>query len=773
MNLVSLFDKLNKIPLFLAIFLIPLFFLPFAQSVLEYPKQLLLLFLVFLSLIGWLGKQFLQGKIILKENRLLYLSLLFIFVFFSLSTIFSTWPGASFWGWPLSNTDNLFTLSFFFLFVFLFVNTFGEKEIFSALVLLLVSGTIAGIFLLFQLYGIFILPFDFFQIPAFNTLGNVSQAAIFLAVLLVISLVLTFRIKKPFFWLLLLIFLGLTILIDSDHAWIVLLFGVLTLTIFGLATTLPGKIRTGLVGFLMILLILSIFFLLFPLRFAGFPILPLEVSPGFLTGVEILRGVYTEGMKNLILGSGPGTFIFEYSKHRSPLLNQTLFWGKRFSSGNSEFLDWFTTKGLLGGISLLIFLGLIIYFSARKLTSRHFLEEKWWRVEMRLIFFASAIALVGAGFLSTFSFSLWFLFWFIVAGLLFHHLKEKVVEINSQSRRITFSAITLAIIIFGLVLLFSQSQKYLADLNYTRGVRLFQQGALDQAINSIQRATLLNPAVDIYWRDLTQLHLGKVNLLLQDQELPVEQRMQLVHENITSGAYAINQAINIAPFNVANWNVRGFFYRNLIGIEGAAEIALESYQKAAQLEPASPYAYGEIGRVYILMAQNFRANQMFEAEQEALSLAISNLEKSLRLKPDYGPAHYLLAVAYDQQGRKEEAIARLEAIRNFFPYDIGISSQLGMLYWRKGKPDLAQREFEGIINLIPDHSNARYMLGLVFDKKGEREKAKEQFKKVARLNPENQEVIKILENLQKGLPALEGIIPVQPLLGEIPPEIQI
>jgi hypothetical protein len=64
------------------------------------------------------------------------------------------------------------------------------------------------------------------------------------------------------------------------------------------------------------------------------------------------------------------------------------------------------------------------------------------------------------------------------------------------------------------------------------------------------------------------------------------------------------------------------------------------------------------------------------------------------------------------------------------------------------------------------------MLGLVYDKKGEKEKAKEWFEIVARANPQNQEIKKILENLEKGLPAMEGISFSQPLIQEAPTEIQ-
>ena len=767
MNLGFLLDRLNKISLYLLLFLLPLFFLPFAQSALGYPKQTLLLFLVFLSLIGWLGKQFTQRKIIIRENNLLYFVLLFILLLFSTSTIFSLWPTASFWGWPLSIADSLLTFLSLLLLVFLFVNSFQtEREIFSALLTLLISGTLAGIYLLLQLYGVFVLPFGFSHFFSFNTISNsVYQAVLFLAVLLPVSLVLAFRIKKPIFWIILSVLLASVILVDFKDAWILLLLGVLTLTIFGLSGS-QGKLRVGLTVFLMVLLVLSIFFIFFPLRPAWFPALPLQVSPGNVTETDVLSGVYGQGIKNILLGTGPGTFIFDYSQYRSPLLNLTLFWGTRFSSGSSEFLDWFITKGFLVGISLVVFLGLIIYFGFKGLIK----TEGFMGI--RLGFLASAVALTGAGFLSSFGLSLWFVFWIVMAGLFFYNSKTKEVNLDSQFRRAGFVAVLLITIIAGIVLFLFQGQNYLAEIRYSRGINFSQKGDINRAIDLIQRAALLSPSVDIYFRDLAQLYLVQANLIAQDQGLTIEDKGEKIRENIEKGIGVLNQTISRSPFNVANWNVAGFFYRNLIGIEGAGEEALRCYFKAAELEPASPFPYGEIGRVYILMAQNFREKQMPEKEKECLSWAVANLEKSIELKPDYAPAHYLKAVAYDQQGRGEEAIVTLEELKKVSPEDIGIAFQLGMLYWRTEKLNEAQGEFEGIIESDSNYSNARYMLGLLYDKKGEKEKAREQFEKVARLNPENQEVIKILENLRKGLPALEGIVVSQPPIEEIPPEIQ-
>jgi Tfp pilus assembly protein PilF len=238
------------------------------------------------------------------------------------------------------------------------------------------------------------------------------------------------------------------------------------------------------------------------------------------------------------------------------------------------------------------------------------------------------------------------------------------------------------------------------------------------------------------------------------------------------GADAINKATNLGPMNVANWNVRGFFYQNLIGIEGAENQALASYRRAIQLEPSSPYSFAEIARVYILLAQNYTQKGEEEKKTENLNSAIDALNKALQLKPDYPVANYLFAVALDQLGKLDEAIQKLEATKNLAPQDFGVRFQLGMLYWRKGELEKAKTQFEEAVAINPDYSNARYMLGLIFDKIGEKEKAKEEFEIVAKLNPENQEVKKILENLEKGLPALEGITQSQQPIGETPPEIK-
>lgn len=777
MNWLLFLEKLNKIPLYILLFLTPIFFLPFTQNVLDFPKQILALFLILLSLIGWLGRKIFEGKLALRGNKIFYFSLSLIFLSLLFSSIFSLLPNTSFLNQSSDVADNFLTFLLLLILVLLFTNSFDkETESLPFLFFFILSSAIAGVINIFQIYKIFPLPFDFAKISSFNTVGTANSLAILGAVLLPLSLILTFRAKGSFKIILGLISFALflnVLLVNFQTAWIGLIAGILVLFIFSFGN--QKKIKAGWVALLMIGLIFSLFFYLFPVLLPGFPVLTPEVSLNSSSEIYILKGVFSGGIKNIILGTGPGTFIFDYSQYHSSLLNQTIFWGTRFSNGNSMFLDWILTKGILGGISLLFFYVLIIYFSVKHLRKIDDPED-YSGIKLGLV--AGIISLIVVSFLYPFNFVLHFTFWVFIGGFLLYFIpKLPAVNLSSPYKIIFTNSILVIIIIFSLSLFFIQGQKYFAEVQYLRGIEASQAGNLDKAINYINGATKLNPSLDIYWRDLSQLYLAKTNSISQDSGLSIEDKRRFTMLTVVSGADAINRAKDLAPMNVADWNVRGFFYRNLIGIiPGSEEIALSSYQRAIQLEPASPFAFGERGRVYILIAQDLSQKKENELSQQNLNLAIENLNKAIELKSDYAPAHYLLAVVYDQQGKIEQAISKLEETELISPQDPGVAFQLGLLYCRSQKLDNAKSEFERAVDLNSFYSNAKYMLGLVYDKEGEKEKAQEQFEELVKSNPQNQQVEKILGNLKNGLPALAGItkepICSQLPIEESPPEIQ-
>lgn len=772
MNSVAFFDKVSKTSLSVLAFLLPLWFLPFTQDILNFQKQALLVVVVLLAVIAWLAKTVSQGELKIRMSWLHAPVLLMVLVS-GISTIFSKWPYGSFWGWPLNISDSFLTIFVFALLYFFIMNALEEgKDLFQLLFISIISGVLAGMFSMFQLLNVFILPFAFAKAATFNTVGTLNSIAILSAVLLPLALVLAYTSRlllRWILWLLCVLLLLVVLAVNFLSAWIVLTVGLLILLGFGM-WNLKKRTEFGWVSFPMALLIVALFFLTFRISLPGVPAAPIEVSPSRNAELSMLQKVFHESP---IFGTGPGTFVLEYAKYHEPALNQTVFWGTRFSSGASEILDWFMTKGIGGGIVLVLTVIAAIIMGIQTLLKGKN-ESFSWMVGLGTLASFGGMAATLAFY--SLNLTLWFFFWLLLGGLgVFLGGKQRTISIAPPSfLAVASSFIFLLVLIFGVGLLFIGGQKYAAEIEYLKGAKIISRGGdVQKGIAKILQAAQLNPWGDLYWRDLSQLYLNEVSQIASNAKLSDDEKKTQTQTAITNATSSARQAVLVAGSSVENWNVQGFIYRNLIGVTGADTAAIQSYEKAVDLEPASPFSWTELGRVYLLQGQNL-ANQknMGDKEKEALDKALENLNKAVVLKSDYAPAHYLIALVYDQQGKSDEAIKKLEETTQIAPQDIGLAFQLGVVYYQKAEYDKAQAQFERAKKLDENYANARYMLGLVYDKQGDREKAKAEFTKVAALNPENDQIKKILDNLNAGKPALQGIQPGQPPVQENPPEIQ-
>lgn len=277
----------------------------------------------------------------------------------------------------------------------------------------------------------------------------------------------------------------------------------------------------------------------------------------------------------------------------------------------------------------------------------------------------------------------------------------------------------------------------------------------------------LNPSLDSYQRDLSQLYLVRLNEVLAREDLAPEAIGSLINDMLDSS----RKATELSSQNVGNWNVRAFIYQNLIGlVKGAEDWAIQNFEKAADLEPKNPYIFTEMGKVYLSKADISAQLENEEEMTENLAQAQENFQKALGLKSDYAPAHFQIAMIYIRQGKTKEAIEKLEATKLVTPFDIGLAFQLGLLYYNDNQLNKALTEFERAVSIDENYSNARYFLGLIYDRQENKDKAIEQFGRIEELNPDNLEVKMILANLREGLPALEGIQLLELPIEERPPE---
>lgn len=748
LKIADISQKITKIAIYSLIFLTPLFFLPWTLDTLDFNKQILLIILVSVAFLAWLVKILISPGLLLNLN-FLNAPVLVFFLIYGLSTIFSQWRYSSFWGLPFNISQGFLSLFYFLIFYFLLSNVFTEeKEIFLLFFLFLSSGAVAALYATLQIFGKFSLPWDFTRVSSFNTIGGLGSLSIFIALLLPLATCLIFLVKRKTKFLLsvfILFFLALLILINFRIALIASILGLFIIFIFAIFNfRKTGK--SYLIWLPMFLLIFILFFLVFPVSLVQSPT---KVLPSQRMTFNIAKGVLT---KNPFFGIGPANFIFGYSRFKPIDINQTAFWNIRFRGGASEFFDKLITTGILGILALLFLFGIFLWsglkYLKEKVTSKK--RDKNWLLFLAI--FSIFFSLIFAQFLYPANFSLVFSFWFLSGIFAAFFSKTKIRNPKIPSLVLITFLVLISLLVIGLS--FASLRNYIAEARYFRGLKAWEDGQIEEAIYYLKGAINLNSGLDRYWRDLSKIYLAKLN----KQGLSSEEIGGLINDILSYS----RKAAEISPKNVANWDLRGSVYENLIGLAGGAgDLALKNFKKASELDPQNPYFPTEIGKVYLKKADIFSKKAEPEKVAENLTQAQDNFQKSLALKSDYAPAHFQIAMVYLRQGKTKEAIEKLESTKSIAPFDVGLAFQLGLLYYNNNQLNKAKSEFERAISIDENYSNARYFLGLIYDQQGDKEKAIEQFEKIEKLNPGNFQVKKILSNLRKGLPALEGIQPAE------------
>jgi len=775
-KIINLCETIIRWGLYAFAFLAPLFFLPFNTNILELNKQLLLIVFCLLLLIAWLGKMIAQGKVEMKKSWL-NISIATFAIFYLISSIFSKNIYQSLIGFGGTISESFFVMIGLVIIFFVMVNNLRNRQDLINLSLILVSsGLLVGLFGAFQLAGKFLLPWEITKSTGFNTVGSANALEIFLAGMLILSVVLfseaeTTKRRQTFFGIAASFFLVMVLSINFSNVWWALL--PTTIMIVSLSIIKRNQINQYRLILPMLILVFSIMMLL-PIRLNVFTWLsiPMEVSPSVNATVAIDEQVLKE---SFFFGKGPGSFAYAYGLYRNKALNQTDFWNIRFNQGVSKILSQPVTLGLAG---FLAWLATIIGFAIYGFIALVKRQGKNWALAMAT--YSAWFLLAFLQFFYLTNLTLEIAFW-LMLGLSFLSLKSLSAE-GEQEKEDAFSKLPsmsvefdrtsplasvlsfvfVIVAVLTISLLYLGGSYYYADILYQQGLNSISvKNDLNSGVAKITDAVMLNPYNDIYLRSLAQVALLRVNgELAKPQSAERDAQVQ----NLIATAINIGKrTTDLSPLNVDNWEQRAAIYRSVIGfIPGAEEWTFDAYKEASKLAPQNPLYYFELGRSYILAADILAPAAQQDKTAEAkmkdyLIKAELALSKAVQAKPDYAPAIFQQSLVFDRQGKIDQAITKMIETKNGYPNDVGVAFQLGLLYYKKASWSQAAIELERAVLLDGNYSNARYFLGLVYDRQGDKAKAIDQFRKIEVLNPDNQDVKAIIANLIAGKPAIPEV----------------
>jgi len=779
-KIANICDKVLKASLYLLVFALPLFFLPWTFETLDFNKQNLLIVLTLFAGLAWLGKMVASRQVVLRRSFLNILVLLYVLIYV-LSTIFSVDKIRSFVGTSGLEKDGLVTVLCFVIFYFVLINNLRDAKAVKNLLYSFLSG--AGIVALWALFAFLnLLPSFLVPSQSLNSVGTLNGLGIFIAAafLLLCPMFLQVESNKSkadkrnlAIKIFLVIFAALALfLLATIDSWIIwAIFTPAVALILAFVVIRANEIKN--LGWLA--LPMAAFVVAILLFFINTPIatrLPAEIMPSFSASVGITRQTLQE---TPLLGSGPSTFVFDYAKFKPAGVNETQLWDVKFDRSASRVLTMFTTTGLFGVISWLF---LIIFLAVQ--TVLNLIREKFGTLWLNQLAVGSAwFLLLIAKFLYSSNLTLEFSFWLLTA-ILVAMTSHKLWEISFGSEP-RISLILSFLLVLGMILAISSfyliGERYAADARFVQALSSMNRGEdLSKTTELFNSAVLLNQRNDVYLINLAQSLQAQIN-----QELaaaPSEERVRKIQELVAADINVAKRATELSPKNSANWETLASIYQTVMPlIQGSDEWAISSWQKAIEFEPGNPYFYTELGKIYATMADMLAPSlqskdDKVKADAEAkikeyLTKAEEQLNKAIETKVDYAPAHFELALVYGRQGKINEAIGKLEIMQSSLTEDIGVAFQLGLLYAQNNELDKAIAELEKAVELAPNFANARWYLAAIYEEQGKKDLALAQLEEILKTNADNETVKQKIESLKN--PAAEETTPLpNPILETVP-----
>ncbi len=652
-SLRSALANINTFLIYAIALLIPISFIPLTTEYYSTGKLILLSAIVLVMVLVWGARILLENKLSLIKTPLDILLIIYLIIA-TFSTFFSTAPNLSLYGNLPRVEDSFIVIATLIILYFMVAsNIKSVKQVQTTKDLLIIAGIILSLVSLLSYFQLF-LPFAIAKTSAFSLGGNPASGAIFLSMLLPLT-VSEFLRMRPLAKVTPIGVVGLVatvlfvitvILVGSLTAWIgaiiaigiviyqhrpqkeqvVAFFGLgiiaLVLATLSYTPTLQNRTILGkLAG-----------------NFQREVQLPLGIS------WKISAGAFRDSP---ILGTGPATYLFNYTAYKPIETNQTNLWNIRLATAHDEFLKNLAELGG-AGVLIMIMIALTFVIYAVKKPDNLGLGSAGIVFIIMMAFSPMSVLTLSMGFL-------------IMALFMVSKSEGRLFQIELSSGQNTHilvpSLIFLPLLVLGVVGFLTIGKLALGQYYHRQALNALANNRAQDGYGALVAAERINPEVDLYRVDLAQTNFALANAIatnkgpsesspggsLTDQDKATIQ--QLLKQSIAEG----QAATVLSPRSAANWEVVGVIYRQISGVaQNALQFSLDAYGRAIQRDPYNPLLRLAVGGVYY-QAKNY-------------DLAIRFFDDAVSLKPDYSNALYNLAIALRDKGSLKESIQVAESL---------------------------------------------------------------------------------------------------------------
>lgn len=478
-----------------------------------------------------------------------------------------------------------------------------------------------------------------------------------------------------------------------------------------------------------------------------FPVSSLEVRPSYTSTMGIINDSHASSFKRVLVGTGPNTFGQEWLIHKPTEVNQSAFWNLDFNVGFSTFITALGSVGLVGAIAWLIPMFLVLVGLVRALRLGVLNRED--RIITTTLSIASLFLLFSAVFYVPSQNII--LLSFVLAGATFGFLwrqGQSSVHLDDESPAARGLVVLVALVLLSLSVWagLASAKRLIAQAYVGHGAQRFSVGDADGALGSVARSFVADTTGDGL-RLRVQASVLKLQQIASASASPTQTVQQQFAEIVQSAIDAGQKARDLNPndYRPAIALAQLYDYLASLNVQGAAQTAALTYEKAAEKNPSSPMIPLALARL--------------SARENNIQKTSDYLTKSLTLKPNYTDAILLVVQLNVAQNDIPNAIRAATAAAQTAPGVAPIWFELGLLYYAAGDATKAAAALEQAVAIENSYANAKYFLGLSYHILGRTPEAIKQFQDLRVSNPNNTEVAFILGNLTSGKAPFDGAQP--------------
>lgn len=682
-----------------------------------------------------------------------------LFFIYLLATIFSLDPRYSLWGDPF-RAGGFITFSFYIFFAIIIFLIISQKDWQLILDFSIIIGVLVSIVAIFQQFGIFSKFFIPFTIRPGSTLGNPIFLAIYL--LLLIFLTLTFgllsknRIKKFFYFFSLLLFFSVSIILTQTRAALAgLIIGSLWF-FFGY----PKKMRSLKISaaIILVLVILGMYAAKTYLDSHLYvykkmpPIVSSTVDRVLSTfeGTKIMESrvsawkVSFNALKERpILGYGPENFHIGFDKYYDPLLPRI---GTSFTGEGAEWFD--RAHNLIFDISVTAGIpALIIYLSFFGALLWQLQSIKRKRPETALICHGLQATFIGYLIANLFSFDTFdtYLLSFLLIGYSFYLISNSNLDLQtefkptSNKKGVIFPYKYSKIIIFALFifLIWFIWSFNLKPLKATTNLSLAEDFLEKRKCEKVLKITdeyITSPPHTIIDNYLSMNYVRIMHDCTEQSSKPAaelaKEAIQLLKKNVELSPHDERYWLLLAEYtNILieeQIKLTDNTFQNTPEMAKLRDGANDYFEKASLLSPKRQEVYKEWLKTGLISGDYKKAEE--------------NAQKCIDLNPAYGECYWLMGLTQGYSGNAEKFnyFVALAQEKGYYTEATDALQQLSNMYIRTKNYSALTEVFSRLIEITEDAQKKAQLhssLAAVYKELGQIENAKKEALKILELLP--------------------------------------